>query len=108
MAIVDVIVGAFVNLDGRILGIDLALNERLEDFWDPDEKRIWPAVETISKERCSWTPPEFFNSFLSRKMPWSEAKSCSAASSFLSFVRGISSIKRTESTFKTFKRFACL
>ncbi len=35
-AVVDIIVVHFVNLDGRILGINLAFNETLEDFWHPD------------------------------------------------------------------------
>ena len=35
-AVIDIVVVAFVDLDGRILRIDLAFDERLENFWDPD------------------------------------------------------------------------
>lgn len=37
-AVVDVIVIHFVDLNGRILGVDLAFDETLEDFWHPDIK----------------------------------------------------------------------
>ena len=36
VAVVDVIFIAFVDLDGRVLGVNLTLDERLEDFWHPD------------------------------------------------------------------------
>ena len=35
-AVVDVVLGAFVDLDGGVLGVDLPLDEGLEDFWYPD------------------------------------------------------------------------
>ena len=36
MAVIDVIFGDFVDLDGGVLGVNLALNERLKDFWYPN------------------------------------------------------------------------
>ena len=36
LTVVDVIVVHFVNLDGRVLGINLTFDETLEDFWHPD------------------------------------------------------------------------
>ena len=34
--VIDIIVVHFVNLDGGVLGVNLALDEGLEDFWHPD------------------------------------------------------------------------
>ena len=36
VAIVDVVFVAFVDLDGGVLGVDLAFDERLENFGHPD------------------------------------------------------------------------
>ena len=38
MAVIDVVVVTFEDLDGRILGVNLAFDKGLEDFGDPDVK----------------------------------------------------------------------
>ena len=35
-AVVDVVLAHFVDLDGGVLGVNLALDEALEDFGDPN------------------------------------------------------------------------
>lgn len=42
-AIIDVVIVHFIDLDGRILGINLPFNEALEDFWYPDVEADLPA-----------------------------------------------------------------
>ena len=36
VTVIDVVLVHFIDLDGRILGINLSLDKRLEDFWNPN------------------------------------------------------------------------